>query len=52
MVCFGVSNSMRTSSAKMPPRKNAASTDHRYMTPIRLWSTVRSQLFKPFGELR
>jgi hypothetical protein len=52
MVCFGVSSSMRTSNAMMPPRKNAVNTDHRYITPMRLWSTVYSHVFMPFGELR
>ena len=29
--------------AKMPPSRNAASTETRYITPIRLWSSVKSQ---------
>ena len=48
----GVSSSRRTRSAKMPPRMNANRIEARYMMPIRLWSSVVSQLFRPFGVLR
>ena len=48
----GVSSSMRSSSAKTPPRKNPVSVNARYMTPMRLWSSVVSQDRTPFSALR
>ena len=51
-VCCGLSSARRTSIAKMPPIRNAVLTPHRYMTPIRLWSTVDIQLQMPFSALR
>ena len=45
--CCGFSSARRTSSAKMPPIRNATSTATRYMTPMRLWSTVDIQLQMP-----
>ncbi len=48
MVLPGVSSSMRTSRAKIPPRRNAKRTKPRYMTPIRLWSSVVNHDRTPF----
>ena len=48
----GVNSSSRTSSANMPPMKNARITDARYMTPIRLWSRVTSHDFTPRAAIR
>ena len=37
------SNCVRMSMAKRPPRNMATSTETRYITPIRLWSSVKIQ---------
>jgi hypothetical protein len=43
MVGPGVSSSVRTRTAKTPPRKNEATMTSRYITEMRLWSRVNSQ---------
>ena len=43
----GVRSFVRTRSAKTPPRRNDARIDTRYITPMRLWSRVNSQDFRP-----
>ena len=36
IVCDGVSNSVRTNIAKMPPNRNINRIETKYITPIRL----------------
>ncbi len=43
----GVSSSVRISRASTPPRKNDASTETMYITPMRLWSRVNSHDWRP-----
>ena len=38
--------------AIIPPTKKNVITEKRYRIPIRLWSTVNSHDFHPFGDLR
>jgi hypothetical protein len=52
MVRPGVRSSMRISIANIPPSRNANRMEARYMTPMRLWSTVVSQDLRPRGVLR
>ena len=53
MIVFaGPSSSVRTRSARIPPRKNDARIDTRYMMEIRLWSTVVAHDMKPWLRLR
>ena len=52
MVGSGVSSSSRIAIAKMPPSRNITSTDTRYMTPIRLWSSVSSHDLTPRSAFR
>jgi hypothetical protein len=52
MVGPGVSSSIRSSMAKMPPRTNATVVSTRYMIPMRLWSRVKSQDAIPAFALR
>ena len=47
-----VKSSVRTATASSPPTRKNASTDTRYMTPMRLWSTVVSQLMIPGSAVR
>ncbi len=51
MVRPGVKSSSRTSSAKMPPSMKAVIVLQRYMTPMRLWSSVVSHDQMPFSAL-
>ena len=48
----GVSSSMRSSRANTPPRKNPVSVSARYITPMRLWSSVESHDQTPFSAFR
>src|SRR5215471_8126251 len=48
MVWPGENSSMRTSSANTPPSISAPRMPNRYMNPMRLWSSVVSQLLRPF----
>ena len=43
----GVSNCTRMSMANRPPRKKATRTEIKYITPIRLWSSVKIQVEMP-----
>ena len=43
----GVSSSVRISSAKTPPMKKLTSTETRYITPMRLWSSVKIHESRP-----
>jgi hypothetical protein len=51
MVGCGPSSSVRTRTAKTPPRKNAKRIDARYSTPIRLWSRVNNHERMPLDWL-
>ena len=48
----GKSSFVRTRIAITPPTKNDASTAKRYITPIRLWSSVKSQERIPRRNVR
>jgi len=51
MVVLGVSSSSRISKASSPPMIMKATTDQKYIKPMRLWSTVVSQFQRPlFSE--
>ena len=52
MVAPGVSSSVRTSRAKIPPTRKEPSTATRYIRPIRLWSSVSAQERKPLVNVR
>ena len=52
MVSPGVSSSVRTSMAKIPPIRNENRIAARYMTPIRLWSRVKNHERKPRSQVR
>ena len=48
----GAISSVRMIRAKMPPTRNDTSTPSRYMTPIRLWSRVKTQEATPLVQVR
>jgi len=49
---LGPSSSVRMRTARIPPSRNEVRIDTRYMTPIRLWSSVKSQDRKPWAWVR
>ena len=51
-MCLEVISESRTISAKQPPSRKAQSTPTRYITPMRLWSSVPAQLMKPVVSFR
>jgi hypothetical protein len=52
MVRPGVSSSVRTNSANKPPSAKAVSTLIKYITPMRLWSSVSAHDAKPLSWVR
>ena len=49
-VLFGVPSWIRSSSASMPPIRKKTKAVAPYRMPMRLWSTVVSQLHRPVGS--
>jgi len=45
----GWNSSERITSAKVPPSRNIAKLNHRYIEPMSLWLVVNSQRVRPFA---